>query len=245
MKRIFLIIIIVLFFTSCKNNCSNIKDNITVINHSGDGVYTEKGIKRILKEHGSWFNYLYKQDFSRRRIDNSYLLCYFISIEKIYDSFPNITSLNYYNDSVKVVFLKIKSLEDYETPGKIPLLMDEKMLEKEYLGEKDYGCRDILNILKEQRYKTPKAKYVYMLVLKNELEKIRQDISNVSLNLLQYDFNSIGNLYFENQSTDTVYSRIYYSYGQYDLSKLESSEQIFRYYDSIDNVVRRKLKLDS
>lgn len=246
MKKIIYMIFIAIIFTGCGNRNVNTKDNLTIIRLDGDLKFTNKGIKKILKEHGSWFNYLYRQDFSKRRSDNSYLLCYFLSIENIYNSFPNIKTLSYYNDSVRVVLLKIKAIESYNiSENLIAPLMDEKMLEDEYLGKNNYGCINILKNIMKQRYDTPEVRYVYMLVLNNELKKIEQNINNFSLNLLQYDFNSIGNLYYDNKSRDTVYSRIYYPYGQYDLSKLESSEQFFRHYDSIDKKVRRKLNLEN
>lgn len=239
MKTITTIIFVIIILCGCHNSKKTTKDNITYVRYEGDGVYTEEGRKRILKEYGSWFNYIYRQDFNHRRSDNSYLLCNIISLENISDGLPDIQRISGYNDSVIIVYLKIKPFELYFTPEDFtPELFNAKMLKEEYCKEKDYGCKKMLNDIRKRLFSYPEERSVYLLILKNELEGLQYDMHHSNPVLMQF-YDSFQGIRFD--SSNAVYSRIYYPYGSYDLSKLIARDSWYLYYDSIDKKVREEI----
>ncbi|MBP1629522.1 MAG: hypothetical protein H6Q15_415 [Bacteroidetes bacterium] len=231
----------------CCNNINKQKDYIQNAD-CFDCILSKKGKRernRQIKEKGL-FNYLYRYDFAHRWSDKFYLLCYFSSIERV-DNTAEIKKIYGCNDSTRVVLLKIKPLESYETPENIwPPLIADTLLTIEYLKIQDLGCAKILKDLRKRYYDIPQTRYAYLLIQEHEIGKIQNDIASAKLNLLEYDtFSSIDMIYnLKYFFGDTICSTNYFPYGEYDLSKLESSELLFRRYDSIDRAVRKRLNIN-
>lgn len=234
--------------TGCCNNYHKQKDFIQNASIWGDYKLTKKAQREKDKQikNKGYFNYLYRYDFYHRWSDGVYLLCYFSSIEMV-DNSEKIKTLLGCNDSTRVILLKIKPLESYVTPeNHWPPIISDTLLTLEYLGISNFGCLDLLKNWRKKDYTIPEQRYVYLLVQEHEIKDIKSSIATARLNLLEYNYlSNLRDIYkLEDSTKDTVYSINYFPYGKYDLNKLKSSEQIFRHYDSIDMVVRRKLNLD-
>jgi len=248
MKKILYLIVLMSLIIGCCNNYHKQKDFIQNANVWGTYELNKKAKKEREKriKNAGHFNYMYRYDFSHRWSDGTYLLCYFSSIERV-DNSEKIKTIYGCNDSTRVILLKIKPLESYITPeSHWPPLISDTLLTLEYLGISNFGCLNLLKEWREKDYTIPKQKYTYLLVQEHEIKDIQNNINSGQLNLLEYNYYSnFNDIYkLEDNTRDTVYSNNYFPYGSYDLNKLKSSEQMFRHYDSIDIVVRRKLKLN-
>ncbi|MDD3286059.1 MAG: hypothetical protein PHI14_01015 [Bacteroidales bacterium] len=225
MKRIILLFIIT-FAISC-NSYKN-ADSVPEKRYRKESIWD--GI-RIYKDADTFKN-RHRYDFNNRYLDDTYLLCYFLSCTEIKDSIPPyLSNIKYILDdykNAKLLFLEIKTIQEYipQLEDKIPIFWEE------YIKENNENFQNYL----AGKYKCD-SKYLYLIASEDEIIKIKSSIKDMSLNLAQYEY------LFRNNTTlikDTVMSRINFYYGEYDLSKLLPYEYEMRYYNSISKSLMNK-----
>lgn len=226
MKRIILFFIITLSIScnSYKNTDNVPKKRYRYLNEMWDGTTTKHTIRT--------FENQYMYDFNNRYLDDTYLLCYFLSYKEIKDSIPPyLQNIKYILDEYKnarLIFLEIKTIQEYipQLGDKVPIFWEEFLKEN----------NEIFQNYLAGKYKS-NFKYLYMLIPDYEIIRIKSSIKSMSLNLAQYEHILTDN---HPRIEDTAMSMINFYYGEYDLSKLRPYEYEMRYYDSISNSIRNK-----
>lgn len=230
MKRIILLIVIILSV-----GCSNYKSRENIKEKRYRNWFFLEDTQSSKRIYDTFENY-YKYDFNNRFLDDSYLLCYFLSFKEInYDSIPLNKAfvdfkyiLTKYRKA-RVILLEIKTVQVYvpNIGDNIPIFSNEEIIDNDTIVQK----------FLRGEFK-PDFKYLYLLVSDDEIIRIKSSIKNMSLNLSQYELFFNGD--YSSFSNDTTMSMINFYYGEYDLSKLRPYENEVRHYDSISKILRNK-----
>jgi len=237
MRKIILIITLLILACSCKNTPYKEKIYYRNLHELWDGKY----IRDPLGEYKDWFEKKYRRPFDKRNLDDDYILCYFMSIE---DTLPATDNYLKVDSTAKILLMKVKVLDVFLSPEN-PFLQNtfnENLLEEEYLG-KDYGVKNYLIQIKSENHSyslARKLKYIKLVVREQEIKTIKQNVDKMSLNLCYFEPREENNKFLY----DTVLTDVFYSYNQYDLSKLCPFDKWIRHCDSIDQKIRKKLNLD-
>lgn len=226
MKRIILLSIITLSIScnSYKNTDNVPEKRYRHLKEMWDGTTTKHTIRT--------FENQYMYDFNNRYLDDTYLLCYFLSYTEIKDSIPPyLQNIKYILDEYKnarLIFLEIKTIQEYipQLEDKVPIFWEE------YIKENNEIFQNYL----AGKYKS-NFKYLYMIASEDEIIRIKSSIKNMSLNLTQYEYLLTDNYRL---IEDTAMSMINFYYGEYDLNKLRPYEYEMRYYDSISKSLRNR-----